>query len=80
MPKKYLTRRQVRERYGNISDITVRRWIDSGRIDEPLRIGNRHYFSETELDEADRRAKADYRRARAEPPKQLPPQLQNNPK
>ncbi|EGE56752.1 UNVERIFIED_ORG: putative site-specific integrase-resolvase [Rhizobium esperanzae] len=80
MPKKYLTRRQVRARYGDISDITIRRWIDSGRIDEPLRIGNRHYFAEDELDEADRRAKANYRRARAEPPKHVPPHLQNSSK
>ncbi|MDX0770998.1 DNA-binding protein [Sinorhizobium medicae] len=75
MGKRYLTRRQVRERYGGIADVTVRRWIDAGRIDEPLRIGNRDYFDEDKLDERDRHQhKAAYRHARANPSDRTPPQ------
>ncbi|WP_392711305.1 helix-turn-helix transcriptional regulator [Rhizobium ruizarguesonis] len=80
MPKKYLTQPQLKERYGNISDMTVWRWIKAGRIPEPALFGNRNYFDVDELDEADRRAKAEYRRAQAEPSKHVPPQLQNNSK
>lgn len=77
MGTKYLTRPQVRERYGSVSDITIKRWINAGRIPAPLLIGNRHYFPETELDEYDRRHAAAFRRAQAEPPKHTPPQLRN---
>lgn len=77
MSKRYLTRRQVRARYGGICDLTVRRWIDAGRIDPPLLIGNRHYFDLDELDEADRRAKAEYRQAQAQPSQHTPPQRKN---
>ncbi|WP_049735627.1 helix-turn-helix transcriptional regulator [Rhizobium ecuadorense] len=75
MAKKFITRAQVRKRYGGISDMTITRWLRAGRIPEPALIANRHYFDEDELDEADRRAKSDYRRTRAEPPKHVPPQL-----
>ncbi|MBX4972342.1 DNA-binding protein [Rhizobium lentis] len=72
MSKRYLTRRQLRERYGGIADVTVRRWIDSGRIDEPLRIANRDYFDEAKLDATDRRHAAEYQRARENPAKRAP--------
>lgn len=58
MGKRFLTRRQVRARYGGIADITVRRWIDAGWLDEPLRIGNRDYFDEEKLDATDSRRAA----------------------
>lgn len=77
MGKRYLTRRQVRERYGNVADITIRRWIDAGRIDEPLRIANRDYFDEAQLDAADRRHAVAYQKARANPPKHTPPHQEN---
>jgi predicted site-specific integrase-resolvase len=79
MGKKYLTQPKVRERYG-VSDMTLSRWVKAGRIPEPALFGNRNYFDEAELDEADRRAKAEYRRARAEPPKHTLPHLQNSSK
>ncbi len=72
MTKTYLTRRQVRTRYGEISDITIRRWIDSGRIDPPLRIGNRDYFDSDRLDATDRRHAAAYQQARENPAKRPP--------
>lgn len=72
MTKRYLTRRQVRERYGNISDMTIRRWLDSGRIDEPLRIAGRDYFDTDKLDATDRRHAAAYQQARENPAKRAP--------
>ncbi|PDS74691.1 helix-turn-helix domain-containing protein [Rhizobium sp. L43] len=78
MGKRYLTQPQLRERYGGISDMTVWRWVRTGRIPEPALFGTRNYFDEAELDEADRRAKAEYRRAQAEPPKHGPPPRKNN--
>ncbi|MER9965577.1 DNA-binding protein [Mesorhizobium sp. M0060] len=75
--KKYLTRPALRERYGGIADITVARWIESGRIDPPLLINNRHYFDEAKLDESDRRHAASFQRARANPAKHRPPQRNN---
>ncbi|WP_434711983.1 DNA-binding protein [Rhizobium sp. YTUHZ045] len=80
MGTKFLTQAQVRERYGNVSNMTIWRWIRAGRIKPPALYGNRNYFEEAELDEADRRAKAEYRRAQAEPPKHTPPHLQNSSK
>lgn len=77
MAKRYLTQPQVKARYGGISDMTVKRRIKARRLPDPLRIGNRNYFDEDELDEKDREAKAEYQRAQAEPPKHMPPQLQN---
>jgi hypothetical protein len=73
MGKQYLTQPQLRLRYGNISDMTVWRWIKAGRIPAPALFGNRNYYAEDELDEADRRAKAEYRRARLKPPAPTPP-------
>ncbi|AIC25708.1 hypothetical protein IE4771_CH00547 [Rhizobium etli bv. mimosae str. IE4771] len=78
--KRYITQPQVKQRYGSISDMTVWRWIKAGRLPEPALFGNRNYFDISELDEADRRAKEQYRRARAEPPKHTPPHLQNSSK
>lgn len=76
MGTKYLTRPQVRQRYGNVADITIKRWINAGRIPAPLLIANRHYFPEAELDEYDRRHAAAFWRAQAEQPQHTPPQLQ----
>lgn len=77
MGKQYLTRRQVRRRYGDISDITVTRRVRRGELPDPLLIGNRHLFDVDELDEKDRQAKAAFQRAQAEPAKHVPPRLQN---
>lgn len=73
MGKRFLTQPQLRLRYGNISDMTVWRWIKAGRIPEPALFGNRNYYAEDELDEADRRAKADYRQARGQSSMHRPP-------
>lgn len=70
MGKRYLTTQQVMARYGGKAAITIKRWVDAGRIDPPLRIGNRDYYDEEKLDASDRR----HQRARANPPKHTPPQ------
>lgn len=73
MGRKYLTRPQVKMRYGGVSDPTITRWINAGRISKPILLGNRHYFAEDELEEDDRKAADAYERARAKPPKNTPP-------
>ncbi|AUX76286.1 helix-turn-helix transcriptional regulator [Sinorhizobium fredii] len=77
MAKRYLTTRQVQERYGGIAAITVRRWVVSGRLKKPVRYGNRDYFDQDGLDASDREAAAAYDRARALPQKHTPPQSKN---
>jgi predicted DNA-binding transcriptional regulator AlpA len=76
--KQYLTQTQVKLRYAGISDMTVWRWIRAGRLPEPALFGNRNYFDIAELDEADIRAKEQYRRARENAPKHAPPPRKNN--
>ena len=53
-PKRYLTRKQVRQRYGDCSDMWInRRLKDDPRFPKPLEIQGRHFFDEAELDEYD---------------------------
>lgn len=41
----YLTSAQVRQRYGNASSATLKRWIKSERLPKPdMRIGRRVYW------------------------------------
>jgi predicted DNA-binding transcriptional regulator AlpA len=55
--KKYLRKKQVRERYGGISNDTVRRLVNQGRLPPPVfpTGTNRPFWDEEELDAADRR-------------------------
>ncbi|EGE59346.1 UNVERIFIED_ORG: putative DNA-binding transcriptional regulator AlpA [Rhizobium esperanzae] len=75
--KEYITQPQLKRRYAGISDMTVWRWIKAGRLPEPALFGNRNYYDVAELDEADRRAKEQYRRARENAPKHAPPPRKN---
>lgn len=68
MGKRYLTTQQVMARYGGKAAITIKRWVDAGRIDPPVRIGNRDYYDEEKLDASDRRSQ----RPRAKAPHQVP--------
>jgi predicted DNA-binding transcriptional regulator AlpA len=49
--KQYLTASQVRARFGNISDMTLWRWIRSAELEfpRPIVIASRRYFDETEI-------------------------------
>jgi predicted DNA-binding transcriptional regulator AlpA len=53
--KKYQRARQVRARYGGISDMTLWRWIRNHGFPEPEYINNQRFWDEEQLDEYDRR-------------------------
>ncbi|TXN00565.1 transcriptional regulator [Methylobacterium sp. WL64] len=50
-PSIYLTSRQVRERYGNCSDMMIWRWLKDERLGfpRPLMICSRRYWKEADL-------------------------------
>jgi predicted DNA-binding transcriptional regulator AlpA len=53
----YLRKRQVRARYGEVSDRTIDRMVADGRLPKPVYFGNRiPFWSESELDASDRAA------------------------
>lgn len=59
---RYLRKRQLRERYGNISEKTADRWRKLKRIPQPdFYQGNIPYWSEHRLDQADRKALKNWR-------------------
>jgi hypothetical protein len=59
----WLRKRQVRERYGQVSDRTVDRWVRAGRLPAPqYPVRNAiPMWIEAELDESDAAAAAAYR-------------------
>jgi hypothetical protein len=54
---KYLTARQVRERLGNVSDMSIWRWLHDPKMGfpTPLRINRRRLFNEEEIAEFEAR-------------------------
>jgi predicted DNA-binding transcriptional regulator AlpA len=54
----YLRKRQVRTRYGEVSDRSIDRMVQDGRLPKPKYFGGNRipYWSETELDVNDRAA------------------------
>jgi predicted DNA-binding transcriptional regulator AlpA len=47
----FLTSKQVRERYGSISDMSLWRWLnDESDFPQPMRINNRRYWAVTDLE------------------------------
>jgi predicted DNA-binding transcriptional regulator AlpA len=63
-PTVWVRKRQVRERYGNCSDRTIDRMVDSGKLPPPQHpLGNKvPFWSEAELDASDKAAAAAYQR------------------
>jgi hypothetical protein len=59
-PKRYWKARQVRERYGGISDMTLRRWIRHPTMGfpQPVKPGKENLFLDSELEKFDRQAAA----------------------
>jgi predicted DNA-binding transcriptional regulator AlpA len=41
----YLTSAQIRRRYGNLSNVTIWRWVRAGKIPQPIKIGRRLLFN-----------------------------------
>jgi hypothetical protein len=62
----WLRKRQVRERYGHISDRTITRMVKSGKLPPPQHVlGNSvPFWSEAELDASDKAAAAAHRNQR----------------
>ena len=57
--RRLLTARQTCERYGNISEKTLGRWINNPKLGfaVPTYINHRRYFDELELDAFDERSR-----------------------
>jgi hypothetical protein len=55
--RRYLTAGQVKVRYGDISDMSLWRWIHDPKVGfpQPITVNRRRLFDEEELDEFDRR-------------------------
>jgi predicted DNA-binding transcriptional regulator AlpA len=49
--ERFLTSKQVHERYGNISRMTLWRWVKAGNLPEPGYIGKRQFWREDALPE-----------------------------
>lgn len=58
--KQYLTATQVRARLGNISDMTLWRWLRSEEMGfpQPIIIASRRYFDEAEISAWQRKRQA----------------------
>ncbi len=56
MTPRYLNSRQVRERYGSISDMSLWRWLNNEalRFPKPLIINNRRFWDQSSLEEWER--------------------------
>lgn len=48
--ERFLTTKQVRERYGNVSRMTLYRWRKAGKIPEPQQIGERPMWKLSDLE------------------------------
>ncbi|MBW7968617.1 hypothetical protein [Bradyrhizobium sp. BR 10289] len=48
--KLYLSAAQVRQRYGNISDMTLWRWLKNNSFPAPRKINGRRYWDAADLD------------------------------
>ena len=57
MEKRFLTAKQVRHRYGNVSDMTLWRWIRDPKLDfpKPFYIGKHRFWAEADCDAFDER-------------------------
>jgi len=53
----FLTAAQVRRRYGNVSAMTLHRWLGDSTLDfcRPIYIGNRRFWRLSDLEEFERR-------------------------
>ncbi|MCA1493860.1 AlpA family phage regulatory protein [Ensifer sp. NBAIM29] len=48
--ERFLTGRQVRERYGDISRMTLYRWRQNGKVPQPVQIGGRPMWRLSDLE------------------------------
>ena len=53
---KFLTSTQVRERYGNLSKMSLHRWIAGGKFPKPYPFNGRNYWKLADLEAYEREA------------------------
>ena len=53
MAKRFLNTKRVRNRYGDISDRTVDRWVKAGVLPPPDYINGQRFWAEEQLDAQD---------------------------
>jgi predicted DNA-binding transcriptional regulator AlpA len=60
LPNVYLTAKQVRERYGRVSDMSIWRWLRDPKLNfpRPIRINRRRFWRLSDLDAWDRSREA----------------------
>lgn len=46
--------REVRRRFGDVSDITIHRWIARGVLPPPVKVNGRNYWPEKQIEEIQR--------------------------
>lgn len=56
MAKRFLRKKHLRVRYGDICDRTIERMVDDGRLPQPTYRGRIPLWDEAELDASDRAA------------------------
>ena len=57
MQKRFLSAKQLRERYGSVSDMTLWRWVRHPKLDfpQPVYINGRRFWAEADVDAFDER-------------------------
>jgi predicted DNA-binding transcriptional regulator AlpA len=48
--EKLITTRQLRERVGGVSEMTIWRWVQRGLLPKPRKINSRNYWPESVID------------------------------
>lgn len=48
-PSRLLPARAVRERFGGVSSMTLWRWVQGGILPAPIKINNRNYWTEADV-------------------------------
>ena len=58
--KLYMTAAQVKRRYGNVSDMTLHRWLKSEKLGfpQPIKINNRRLWDSKSLESFDQKRSA----------------------
>lgn len=49
-PSRLIPARAVRQRFGDISSMTLWRWVQQGILPEPVKINGRNYWPETAIE------------------------------
>lgn len=47
-----VTSKTVKHRFGDVSDMTLWRWVKDGKLPQPIKINKRNYWAESTISEA----------------------------